>query len=64
MRKQYWHNRGQDWIQCPDCGSDDAGMIHWMMDGEITLVCPDCDNKEWDVEGTGKDIKEKVYGDS
>lgn len=63
MREQYWHNRGQEWIVCPECGNEDAGMIHWMMDSEIILVCPKCDEKEWEVEGTGEEIKESVYGE-
>lgn len=62
MTEYHRHNRGQDWITCPECGSDEAGMIHWIADAEITLVCPDCEQKEWDVQGTGEEIEERFYG--
>lgn len=58
----YTHDKGQEWIVCPNCGSEEAGMIHWYMDNEITLVCPDCDKKKFGVEGTGKNFAEEIYG--
>lgn len=49
---EYYHSEGQEWIICPECGSEDAGIIHWADDREITMECPDCENKQWGVEWT------------
>lgn len=61
MREVEYHDRGQNWIVCPDCRRNEAGIIHWFLDNEIILVCPDCDKKEWEVEATGKTMIEEKY---
>ena len=53
MTESRYHNKGQNWIVCPGCGSEEAGMIHWAEDNEITLRCPNCKLKEWGIEWTG-----------
>lgn len=34
-------HRLNDWIQCPNCHSQDAGL-HEHPDGEVVVKCPDC----------------------
>ena len=31
-----------EWIQCPECGSDDAGMLYWGEGVDTDFYCPDC----------------------
>jgi DNA-directed RNA polymerase subunit RPC12/RpoP len=38
-----------DWIKCPDCGSDDATLTIYARDRDGNLHCPDCDSRIWEV---------------
>jgi len=55
----------QDWIRCPECGSDEAVLIGWGGDIEATLGCPDCDERFFEAywAATESDAGEKLYGD-
>lgn len=35
-----------DWIVCPHCGSENAGIVDWRPDDDTTLKCPDCDERQ------------------
>lgn len=53
----------QSWIQCPECDSDDARMLHWYGDNEITFACPDCENVYFGAEGMTEASIDYIYGD-
>lgn len=51
----------QNWIVCPACGSDEAGIIDWRPDDDTTLKCIEC-GERCDAEYSGDDFAERVYG--
>lgn len=54
-------NDPQAWIRCPKCGSDDAGLIDWRPDPELTLVCTECDAVCYGAEYCGEEFAIEVY---
>lgn len=52
----------QDWIKCPECDSEKAGIIDWRPDDDTTLKCPEC-GARCDAAYCGDEFADKVYGD-
>lgn len=47
--KEYYQNEtipvdieAGEWITCPECGSGNAGFIHWGEGPDLNFGCPDC----------------------
>lgn len=38
-----------DWIRCPECGSDAAELTIYAGDQDGNLHCPDCGARIWEV---------------
>ena len=51
-----------DWIRCPDCGSQNAGLIDWRPDDDTTLKCADGGARQA-AAYAGEDFAAEVYGD-
>lgn len=52
----------QRWIRCPECGSQNAGLIDWRPDPDTTLKCGDCGARQA-AEYAGDAFAQGVYGD-
>lgn len=42
-------NTVNDWVRCPECGSEDAELAIYAADRDGNLHCPDCDARIWEV---------------
>ena len=42
--EDYVDEESGEWIHCPECGSEDAGMMLWGEGVDLNIKCPDCDN--------------------